>query len=137
MAMLRKTRHDLLLIAADWQSRTFTLAELQEVGYEVMAVPGLRYGIKALIERLVMPPLILADTHADDDATPERVEGLLELVPNIPLILVISAYDRPIWEPLRPRLAALLHRPVTVGEIVSAVRRAWPRQDQGRETGHE
>src|SRR5262245_39469054 len=115
--MIHGTRHDLLLIAADWQSRALTLVELQEAGYEVMAVPGLRYGVKALIERLVAPPLILADMHADEDATPERVEGLLELAPEAPLILIVGAYDRAAWEPLRGRLAGLLQRPVTVGEI--------------------
>jgi DNA-binding NtrC family response regulator len=119
-------RHDLLLVAADWQSRALTLAELQEAGYEVMAVPGVRYGVKALIERLVAPPLLLIDIHADEDATPERVEGLLELAPGAPAILVGDVYGQAAWEPLRPRLAALLHRPITVGQVVAAVRRTLP-----------
>lgn len=124
--MRAAARHDLLLAAADWQSRALTLAELQEAGYEVMAVPGVRYAARALIRRLVAPPLILVDTHGDPDATPGHVEGLQELAPGVPLILIAGAYDWAAWEPLRPHLAALLRRPVTVGEIVAAVRRVLP-----------
>lgn len=119
-------RRDLLLIAADWQSRALTLAELQEAGYEVMAVPGLRYGLRALRRGLVVPPLIVLDVHDDAEATPERAAQLLALAPGVPLILIVGAFERAQWEPLRPQVAAWLTRPVTVGEVVAAVRRLLP-----------
>lgn len=119
-------RRDLLLIAADWQSRALTLAELEEAGYEVMAVPGLRYGLRALRRGLVAPPLIVLDVHDDETATPERARQALALAPGAPLVLIVGAYDRAAWEELRPQAAAWLTRPVTVGEIVAAVRRLLP-----------
>jgi hypothetical protein len=69
---------------------------------------------------------MLSDIHADEAATPQRVEGLLELAPGAPAILVSDVYGQAAWEPLRPRLAALLHRPITIGHVVAAVRRILP-----------
>jgi DNA-binding NtrC family response regulator len=126
----RPARRDLLLAAADWQSRALTLAELEEAGYVVMAVPGLRYALKAIVTGLVDPPLVLLDVAGDDEATPERAGELLELLPAVPLIVVCGAYERAGWEPLRPRLAALLQRPVFVGDVIAAVRRHLPPADQ-------
>lgn len=111
----------MLLVATDWQSRALTLAELQEAGYEVTALPGLRYALAALAHHRLAPALILLDVHADDEATPERVEELLALAPGVPLVLVVGAFGQEAWEPLRDRLAGLLHRPVTVGALVEAV----------------
>lgn len=119
-------RRDLLLIAADWQSRALTLAELQEAGYEVMAVPGLRYGLRALRRGLVVPPLIVLDVHADAEATPERAAQVLALAPGVPLVLIVGAFERAQWASLRPRVAAWLTRPITVGEVVATVRRLLP-----------
>lgn len=115
-------RRDLLLIAADWQSRALTLAELQEAGYEVMAVPGVEYALRALRRGLVAPPLIVLDVHDDPAATPERVARLMELASGVPLVLIVGVYDRAMWEPLKPRVVAWIERPVTIGRIVDTVR---------------
>lgn len=120
----RTTRRALLLIAADWQSRALALAELQERGYDVMAVPGLRHAVKALINERVAPALIVLDVHDDGGATPRRVEQLLDLAPDAPLILIVGVYDRAAWEPLRARAAAWLQRPVSVGQVATAVEQA-------------
>ena len=121
---LPRARRDVLLVAADWQSRTLALAELEEAGYDVAAEPGIRYGVRALVSGQAAPSLILVDTQGDADATPEQVAGLLDMAPGAPAILVTGAYGRAAWAPLRPRLAALLHRPLTVDQIVAAVQRA-------------
>jgi DNA-binding NtrC family response regulator len=107
-------------VAADWQSRALTLAELQEAGYEVTAVPGLRYALAALAHHRLAPALILLDVHGDDDATPERVGDLRALAPGVPLVLVVGAFEQEVWEPLRNHVAVLLRRPVTVGALVEA-----------------
>ena len=120
-------RRDLLLIVADLDARRLILAELQEAGYEVMAVPGLKYGLKAVLRGLVEPPAVVLDVHGDDFCTPERVRELLTLLPGVPMVLVVGAYERAAYEPLREQVAAFLVRPVTVGEIVHAVRRVLPR----------
>src|SRR5919197_380855 len=109
--MRRTARRDLLLVAADWRNRTLGLAGFGGGGYDVAAVPGMRLGAKALLSGLVAPAVILIDVLDDEDATPERVSDLLEAAPDVPAILVTGAYDRAAWEPLRPRVAALLHRP--------------------------
>ena len=124
--MRRTARRDLLLVAADWRTRTLVLAEMEEAGYDVAAVPGMRLGAKALLSGLVAPAVILIDALDDEDATPERVSDLLDAAPDAPAILVTGAYGRAAWEPLRPRVAALLHRPVTIGQIVAAVQRLLP-----------
>ncbi len=120
-------RRDLLLIVADLDARRLILAELQEAGYEVMAVPGLKYGLKAVLRGLVEPPAVVLDVHGDDFCTPERVRELLTLLPGVPMVLVVGAYERAAYEPLREQVVAFLVRPVTVGEIVHAVRRVLPR----------
>jgi DNA-binding NtrC family response regulator len=118
--------HPILLIAADWRARALTLAQLQEAGYEVEAVPGVRDAARALLSGSVEPGLLLLDTRDDADATPEKVAGLLELAPQAPAIVITGAYEQATWEPLRPRLAALLHRPISIARVVEAVQRVVP-----------
>lgn len=117
----RQPARRLLLLAADWQTRALTLGELQTRGYDVMALPGLTWGIKAIVQRKVDPLVILLDTKGDADVTPERVRHIRDMAPDAPLVLIVSAYDRSNYAPLRDELAALLVRPVTVGEIVRTV----------------
>lgn len=123
MTDMRKAEPErrLLLLVADWQTRTLVLAELQTRGYDVMALSGFTYGIKALVQRRVEPLLIALDIKDDPDLTPERVHDVQRLAPEVPLVLIVTAFDRPAYESLRDRVAAFLVRPVTVGEIVDAI----------------
>ncbi|HXF63918.1 MAG TPA: hypothetical protein VNK95_20000 [Caldilineaceae bacterium] len=116
----------LLLTSADWQTRALTLVSLKELGYEVLALPGLRYGLRAILQDRVDPPLLLVDTKDDDAATPEQIARLHELLPDAPLVVLTEAWYRASYEPLRPNLAALLVRPVMVQEIVETVQRLLP-----------
>jgi DNA-binding NtrC family response regulator len=120
---LRSTLCDILLVAADWQSRAMLLAELQEAGYSVIAAPALRHAYRALIGRKVHPRLILLDVSGDQDATPPYVEQLGELAPGSPLIVLVGAYDVAAWQPLQDRVAGFLRRPLKVGDVVEEVRR--------------
>ena len=117
------SQNQLLLIAADLEERRLLLAELLEAGHDVLPLPGLVSAVRAILMRLVTPSLILLDAHGDERATPANVEELLGLMPEVPLILVVSAINSSRWEPLRPRLAELLRRPIRVGEVVAAVNR--------------
>jgi DNA-binding NtrC family response regulator len=119
---LSAARCDVLLIAADWQSRALLLAELQGEGYEVRAVPGLCHALRALVAGRVQPRLILIDVHEDPDAAPGPVEQIVALVPDIPVLLIAGAYDEAAWQPLRDRFAGILRRPLTVGQVAEAVR---------------
>ena len=122
-------RHDLLLVAADWQSRALILAELQESGYEVMAVPGVAYAINALLKGLIDPPLLLLDVHNDASATPEQVRGLISLLPDRPVILMVGVFDRDRWEPLREEVTRYFQRPIRIGDVIGAVQALLPPQE--------
>jgi DNA-binding NtrC family response regulator len=121
--VLRSTSCDVLLVAADWQSRALLLAQLQEAGYSVTAAPALRHAYRALMGQKVRPRLILLGTAGDLDAMPSYVEQLAELAHGIPTVLLIDADHLQEWQPLQDRVAALLRRPVSVGEVVAVVRR--------------
>ena len=41
-------------------------------------------------------------------------------------MLVVGAIQRQQWEPLRGHVTAILHRPISVGEVVDAVRQTLP-----------
>ncbi len=117
--------NDLLLIAADDEERRLLFAELREAGYAVLPVPGLGYALRKLSLRAVAPPLILLDAHDDPFAIPIHVVRLISLAGRAPLILVVGAIGLARWEPLRPKVAALLSRPIRIGEIVAVVRKEF------------
>jgi len=114
-------RKDILLSSADWQSRTLLLAELQELGYEVMAVPGVKYAIKAALKGLVDPPLLIIDVYGDKSATPDKVRGLLTLFRHRPAILLTPAFDQTRWQFLQGDVARYFRRPIRIGDVIEAV----------------
>lgn len=115
---------EILLIAADGRARAFLLAELQEAGYDVVALPSLEVALAALATGRVTPALVLLDVQGDPRADPRGVGRLLNfLEEDIPLVLVVGAYDARALAPLRARVAAWLSRPLQIEEIVATVRR--------------
>lgn len=121
---------EILLIAADGRTRAFLLAELQEVGYDVVALPSLEVALAALATGQVTPTLVLLDVQGDPHADLPGVSRLLNfLEEDVPLVLVVGAYDARALAPLRARVAAWLPRPLRIEEIVVTVR-------QLRKTGH-
>ena len=120
---MRSTHCDVLLIAADWQSRTLVLAELREAGYLVIAAPGLRHAYRSLLGRRVRPKVIVLDVSGDEEATPGYVEQIPELAPGTALLLLVGTGEAAAWQSLQDRGAEILRRPLTVGEVVEAVRR--------------
>lgn len=123
---------DVLLIAADWHSRALILGELQEAGYDVMALPGLRYGLMAVLRSRVMPRLVIADVWQDDFATPKRVADLVQALPGVPIVLLTGTFEREAYASLRDRLAALFVRPLRVGDVVKQARALLPRPAPGQ-----
>lgn len=114
-------RRDILLSAADWQSRALILAELQELGYRVMAVPGVKYAINAILSGLNDPPLLLIDVHDDASATPEKVSGLISMLPGRPVILLTGVFESGRWQSLRKEVSRYFRRPIRIGDVVAAV----------------
>lgn len=116
----------ILLLSRDWQTRALVLAELKERGYDVLALPGLTWGIKAIVQGRVEPPLIIVDSRDDPDVTPEKVRALQRMVPNAPVVVLATVFDRAALDPLRREVAAFLVRPFTVGDVVATVERLLP-----------
>lgn len=113
---------ELLLVAADGHARALLLAELQEAGYNVVALPSLEVALAALATGRVRPALVVLDTQGDPSADPRGIGQLLNfLEEDVPLVLVVGAYDARALAPLRAR-AAWLSRPLRVGDVVAAVR---------------
>ncbi len=75
----RPLRRDILLTVPDRQSRTLLLAELEEAGYEVMGVPGLRYAERILAQGAMEPRLVLLDVYDDDQLKPQKDQALTAL----------------------------------------------------------
>jgi hypothetical protein len=113
---------EVLLVSAEWQSRALLLAELQEGGYGVTALPGMSLALRALATGRVRPDVVLIEATPDLHVRPINVEQMLGLLEGVPVILVVGAYDAADFEPLRERVAALLRRPIRVGSIVAEVR---------------
>jgi DNA-binding NtrC family response regulator len=116
---------DVLLIAADLEERRLMLAELLEAGYRVSPVPGMAYANRWL-HSSPAPPLVLIDAYGDDAATPAGVQSLLGRCRDSRFVLIVRAADRPHWEVLRRQTAALLRRPISIDEVIEAVRRTLP-----------
>jgi DNA-binding NtrC family response regulator len=114
----------ILLIAADLRTRSLVLAQLEAQGFDVSAEPGLRAAARTISLGRPAPSLVFLDTRGDEHATPENVAALLGAAPAAKAIVLAGTHDLSAWDPLRPRLAALLHRPVSIGQIVEAITHA-------------
>jgi len=117
------TKPELLLIAADGHTRALLLAELQEAGYNVVALPSLEVALAALATGRVNPALVLLDTQGNPRADLRGVGQLLNfLEEDVPLVLIVGAYDAYALAPLRSRVAAWLPRPLRIEDILTTVR---------------
>ena len=114
-------KRDVLLVAAELSERRLLFGELLEAGYDVLPVAGFALALGLLLQRSVIPRLILVDVQGDEHATPQSVEHLLELIPRARLLLLVGSIDAALWKPLEGRIAAVLHRPITIGRVVEAV----------------
>ena len=116
----------LLLIAADWQTRALLMAELQEAGYTVTALPGIRLALPALALGQLRPSLVVLDVTGDPAADAPSVERVLDQLDPIPVVLLAGAFTARHFEPLKGRAAAWLTRPFRVGDVVCAIQAILP-----------
>lgn len=101
------------VIAQDWSLRTGVRAELREMGVEALGMESVADGLRAVAEG-TLPDAVVLDSAA---AVP-AVEEIAALARRFPVLLVASR-----TEP-RPEIpgAAVLWRPVSVGEVIQQVR---------------
>ena len=98
------------VIARDWTLRTSVRAELREAGIDALGMESADDAGKALASGQLPSAVVLEAVNglADDP----RIASLVE---RVPAILIASRTER---VPLPP-VAAVLYRPVRIGEIVA------------------
>jgi DNA-binding response OmpR family regulator len=109
---------DVLLVLSDTRLRAFALAQLQEDGYRVVALPALGPA-RGLLRAGGRPAVAVVDLA---DLSDEDVQELLRA--GVPVVAVAGAVDRVRAQRLRVR--HVLAKPVTVGQVVDRVRELLP-----------
>lgn len=122
----RETGCELLLISAERRTRALLLAQLNEAGYEVVALPGLEMALAALAAGRVRPALVVLDVASDPQAHPQRVKQMLRLLGSVPVVLLVGAYEAASFASLREHVAGWLTRPLRIASVVAAVQRLYP-----------
>ena len=121
-----------LLVAAAWKERALLLAELQERGFDVRAMPGIVPAIGFLVRRpRVVPRLVILDVGDDPDIGERTLRDLLELTEGSPW-LVIASTTRTVdgWPLLTAKRATVLTRPVRVRDVVAAAEKLLSAQEE-------
>ena len=109
----------ILVLSADWQTRALVAAQIGETtGREVVSAPAVSEAL-ALIRMVGIDPALLI-VDAGQQVTCAEVERLMDVLPDAPLVLSVSALRRTEFDPLRSRCAAYLVRPVSIGRIAQA-----------------
>jgi DNA-binding NtrC family response regulator len=130
-------KRDVLLVAAELSERRLLFGELLEAGYDVLPVAGFASALGLLLQHAVIPRLIVLDVQGDAHVTPQSVEHLLGLILGTRLLLLVGAIDAALWKPLEGRVAAVLHRPITIGGVVETIQQillSSERNPDSRET---
>ncbi len=105
---------DVLLVLSDPRLRAFALAQLQEEGYQVVALPTL--GPARRLLKACSPFAVAVVDLAD--LSDEDVRGLVRS--GLPVVAVAGMLERARAQDLG--LRRVLVKPVTVGQVVDAVR---------------
>ncbi len=100
------------IIARDWRLRALVRAELRERGIEALAFDSLE-DAGAAIARGIVPRVIVLETPE-----PAQAAAVSALAGRVPVIVVASRTEA---APIPAGVARLLHRPVRVADVVSAV----------------
>lgn len=110
------------VVAAAWQERALLVAELQERGCEVRALPGIVPAIGYLVRRPhVRPAVVVLDVAEDPDISEQTLQDLLVVTEPSPWVVILPTTRKVDGDALAaPRVMALT-RPVSVGEVVDRV----------------
>jgi DNA-binding response OmpR family regulator len=100
------------VIATDWRLRAGVRAELRERGIKALGMDSADDAGRVLAHG-EMPAVVVLEANAEFAGNP----AIQKLVERVPTVLVASRNET---VPL-PRVAAVLYRPVRIGEIVAKV----------------
>jgi len=103
------------VIGKDWTLRATVRAELRELGVEALGMESVDDAARVLAEGM-MPSAVVLEATVEDAANPAL--GLL--AKRVPIIVVASRSEP---APALEGAAAVLYRPVRVGEVVARVKR--------------
>ena len=122
----------ILLVVVPWKERALLLAELQERGHEVRALPGIVHAIGYVIRRpQVQPALVVLDVNDDPDISARTLRDLAELTEGAPWVIITSATRRVDGLDALPQgQVHTLRRPVRVEDVVNAVATCLGRADE-------
>jgi hypothetical protein len=104
---------DVFVIATDWTLRVAVRAELRELGIEALGMDSPDDAGGALASNQ-MPAVVVLEATAELVGNP----AIQNLVKRVPTILIASRTET---VPLPP-VAAVLYRPVRIGDIIAKVR---------------
>lgn len=114
----------IVVIEPEWPTRSYLRAELEELGYEILVFDDPLEAARALLEWGFQPSLVLVDLSRDGSLL-SHVNHLLAQSPEAHLVLITSPL-RAVPEHLQQRAERILQRPVSVHEIVEAIRKLVP-----------
>lgn len=102
------------VIGEDWNFRAGVRAELREQGIEALGMATIDDAAQALA-RGTLPAAVVLDASAKDARNP----AVALLAKRVPVLLVVSRMEpAPEWK----EAAAVLWRPVRVGDVVARVK---------------
>jgi DNA-binding response OmpR family regulator len=100
------------VIATDWKLRAAVRAELRERGIDALGMDSAEDAGRGLAGG-AMPAVVVLEANAELAGDP----AIQRLVARVPTVLVASRTETVAL----PRVAAVLYRPVRIGEIVEKV----------------
>ena len=101
------------VVGADWNLRGGVRAELRERGVEALGMERLDDAMRAIAAGQIPAAIVV-----DAECLAAGVAGLDALARRVPFLVVAT---RSMETPALPRGAVVLHRPVSVGEVVNRV----------------
>ncbi len=104
------------VISKDWILRVTVRAELLHEGIEALGMESAEDAARALAEGNIPSAIVLDATEGD---APSTRAALSNLAKRVPVVVVASPTQS---APLLEGAAALLYRPIRVGEIVARVK---------------
>jgi DNA-binding NtrC family response regulator len=115
-------RARILIVSADRWPRALLRAELRDAGYDAIGASSLSRALRYPPDDAERGPvrLVVVDS-ATAAAEPVALERAPQRYPGVPFVLIrgAGAASRGPW-------AAILQRPLSIGDIVAAVRRLVP-----------
>lgn len=108
---------DVLLVVPDRRLRAFLLAQLEEEGYRVVAVPTVRHA-RLVLWRGLAPRLVVVDFAGLMEPDPDVARLLADA--GAPVLAAVGAVERERARQLR--LTEVIARPFTVAQLVERVR---------------